>query len=121
MTLQPDLIEIPLRWKRPRVIFVNSMSNLFHADVPLEYIQQCFAVMEEAEQHTFQILTKRAERVAELASSLPWPDNVWMGTSVENADYVWRIHELVKVPAPIRFLYCRTVARTNPAIAAERD
>jgi len=104
LTLQPDALETPLRWKRPRVIFVNSMSDLFHADVPLEYIQQCFAVMQEAEQHTFQILTKRADRVAELAAALPWPDNVWMGTSVENADYTWRIHELVKVPAHVRFL-----------------
>jgi protein gp37 len=104
LTLQPDTLEAPLRWKRPRMIFVNSMSDLFHADVPLEYIQQCFSVMEKAEQHTFQILTKRAERVAELASSLPWPDNLWMGTSVENADYVWRIHELIRVPARIRFL-----------------
>jgi protein gp37 len=104
LTLQPDALEIPLRWKRPRMIFVNSMSDLFHVNVPLEYIQQCFAVMQEARQHTFQILTKRAERVAELALSLPWPDNVWMGTSVENADYTWRIRELIKVPARIRFL-----------------
>jgi protein gp37 len=104
LTLQPDALEIPLRWKRPRVIFVDSMSDLFHGDVPLEYIQQCFSAMEKAEQHTFQILTKRAERVAELASSLPWPDNVWIRTSVENADYVWRIRELIKVPVRIRFL-----------------
>ncbi len=104
LTLQPDALDAPLHWKRPRVIFVNSMSDLFHADVPLEYIQQCFSVMQEAEQHTFQILTKRADRVAELAAALPWPDNVWMGTSVENADYIWRIHELVKVPARVRFL-----------------
>jgi len=104
LTLQPDALEVPLRWKRPRIIFVNSMSDLFHDSIPLSYIQQCFAVMVSAQQHTFQILTKRAERVAELASFLPWPDNVWMGTSVENADYVWRIHELAKVPARIRFL-----------------
>jgi protein gp37 len=104
LTLQPDALDAPLNWKRPRVIFVNSMSDLFHVDVPLEYIRQCFAVMKEAAQHTFQILTKRADRVAEVAPELPWPDNVWMGTSVENADYVWRIHSLVKVPARVRFL-----------------
>jgi len=104
LTLQPDALDAPLHWKRPRVIFVNSMSDLFHKDVPLDYIQRCFAVMQQASQHTFQILTKRPERVAELAAKLPWPSNVWMGTSVENADYTWRIHELVKVPAHIRFL-----------------
>ena len=104
LTLQPDALETPLRWKKPRVIFVNSMSDLFHKDVPLDYIQRCFEVMEQASQHTFQVLTKRPERVVELADKLPWPDNVWMGTSVENKDYVWRIHELRKVPAKIRFL-----------------
>ncbi|HEY1599923.1 MAG TPA: DUF5131 family protein, partial [Pirellulales bacterium] len=81
LTLQPDAIEAPLHWKKPRVIFVNSMSDLFHKDVPLAYIQRCFAVMRQASQHTFQILTKRPERVAECAASLEWPDNVWMGTS----------------------------------------
>src|SRR3990172_10582952 len=71
LTLQPDVLEAPLHWKSPRVIFVNSMSDLFHDDVPLEYIQECFRVMEEASQHTFQILTKRPERTAELADELP--------------------------------------------------
>jgi protein gp37 len=104
LTLQPDALEIPLRWKRPRIIFVNSMSDLFHQDVPLEYIQSCFGVMEKASQHTFQVLTKRPERVAEIHALLRWPRNVWLGTSVENADYVWRIRELRKVPAHVRFL-----------------
>lgn len=104
LTLQPDALETPLRWKKPRVIFVNSMSDLFHKDVPLDYIQQCFEVMEQAKQHTFQVLTKRPERTAELADKLPWPENVWMGTSVENRDYTWRVHELKKVPARVRFL-----------------
>src|SRR4029079_17230580 len=90
LTLQPDALETPLRWRTPRVIFVNSMSDLFHKDVPLEYIQRCFAVMVEASQHTFQILTKRADRVAELCANLPWPSNVWMGTSVESVDYLSR-------------------------------
>ena len=104
LTLHPDLLDAPLGWKKPRVIFVNSMSDLFHRDVPFGFIEQCFRVMEQAHWHTFQVLTKRPERVAKLAMDLPWPRNVWLGTSVENADYVWRVHELTKVPASIRFL-----------------
>jgi protein gp37 len=104
LTLQPDALEAPLHWRTPRVIFVNSMSDLFHKDVPLDYIKRCFAVMEEASQHTFQVLTKRPERVAEIGADLPWPTNVWMGTSIENADYLWRVRSLREVPAQIRFL-----------------
>jgi protein gp37 len=104
LTLQPDVLEVPLHWKKPRMIFINSMSDLFHSDVPLDYIRQCFDVMQQARQHVFQVLTKRPERVAEVADSLPWPENVWMGTSVENAEYVWRVRELAKVPAYVRFL-----------------
>lgn len=104
VTLQPDMVEMPLHWKRPRMIFVNSMSDLFHEDVPAEFIAKCFAVMQRASQHTFQILTKRAERAAELAPHLPWPGNVWMGTTVENANYVNRIRSLTQIPATIRFL-----------------
>lgn len=104
VTLQDDLVELPLRWKTPRVIFVNSMSDLFHRDIPLEFIQRCFATMRKAAQHTFQILTKRPERVAEICDKLPWPENVWMGTSVENEDYVSRITALAEVPAKVRFL-----------------
>ncbi len=104
VTLQPDVLEQPLRWKRPRLIFVNSMSDLFHEDVTEDYIARCFAVMEEAGQHTFQILTKRPERAAELAPRLRWPSNVWMGTSVESAAYVRRIGFLARIPAAIRFL-----------------
>jgi protein gp37 len=104
VTLQPDAVDLPLRWKRPRMIFVNSMSDLFHKDVPNEFIAKCFAVMQQASQHTFQVLTKRPERAAELASHLPWPKNVWMGTSVESADYVHRIRSLVGIPATVRFL-----------------
>jgi protein gp37 len=104
LTLQPDALQIPLKWKKPRVIFVNSMSDLFHVDVPIAYIQQCFAVMSEASHHTFQILTKRADRVAELSAKLPWPENVWMGTSVESVEYLDRVRALQAVPAHIRFL-----------------
>jgi len=104
VTLQPDVVELPLRWKRPRMIFVNSMSDLFHKDVPAEFVARCFAVMERASWHTFQVLTKRPERALELAPHLPWPRNLWMGTSVENARYVTRIGSLIQIPASIRFL-----------------
>jgi len=104
ITLQPDLVGMPLKWKKPRLIFVNSMSDLFHPNVPDEFIAQCFEVMRQAEQHTFQVLTKRPERVVELAGDLPWPSNVWLGTSVENAEWIWRANRLREVPSRIRFL-----------------
>lgn len=104
LTTQPDALQIPLKWKRPRMIFVNSMSDLFHSDVPTDYIQLCFSVMETASQHTFQVLTKRPDRALELASLLPWAHNIWIGASVENADYVWRIDSLRPIPAHVRFL-----------------
>jgi protein gp37 len=104
VTLQPDILELPLRWKLPRTIFVNSMSDLFHQDVPDDYIRQCFSVMQRAPQHTFQVLTKRPERAAKMSRKLPWAANIWMGTSIENQDYVWRAEMLAKVPAAIRFL-----------------
>ena len=104
ITLQEDLLELPLKWKRPRKIFVNSMSDLFHPDVPLDYIQRCFDVMRRCPQHTFQILTKRSKRLREVADQLVWADNIWMGVNVENADVVGRINDLRQVPAAIRFL-----------------
>jgi protein gp37 len=104
VTLHPQTLEVPLRWKRPRMIFVNSMSDLFHEEVPLEYIQEIFAVMQRAEQHTFQILTKRHERLSELAETLPWPANVWMGVSIENQRFVHRADHLRQVPAAVRFI-----------------
>jgi protein gp37 len=104
LTLQPDVLAVPLLWRRPRMIFVNSMSDLFHDDVPSEYISRCFAVMQQASQHKFQVLTKRPQRVAKMADELPWPPNVWLGTSVENTRYFSRIHLLASVPARIHFL-----------------
>lgn len=104
VTLQPDTLTLPLRWKAPRLIFVNSMSDLFHEAVPTAYIRDVFATMERASRHTFQVLTKRAERLEALASEISWPRNVWMGVSVENADYTWRIGHLRRVPASVRFL-----------------
>ncbi|WP_334078139.1 phage Gp37/Gp68 family protein [Paenibacillus sanfengchensis] len=104
LTLHPDLIELPLSWKKPRRIFVNSMSDLFHKDVPLDFIQRVFDVMEKAPWHTFQILTKRSDRLLELAPHLPWPPNVWQGVSVENQKVIYRIDHLRAIPATIKFL-----------------
>jgi len=106
LTLQPHMLEKPLGWKRPLRVFVNSMSDLFHADVPEEYIQQVFDVMRRASWHQFQVLTKRAERLAELSPAIAWPDNVWMGVSVESADYAFRVDRLRQTGARVRFLSC---------------
>jgi len=104
LTLQSDQLELPMRWRQPRRIFVNSMSDLFHENIPVEYIQQVFDVMRRADQHVFQILTKRAERLEELAPRLNWPRNVWQGVSVESQAYAWRIDHLRRVPAAVRFV-----------------
>lgn len=106
VTLHEDLITLPLKWKQPRVIFVNSMSDLFHAKVPLEFIQRVFETMEKCPQHIFQILTKRSQRLKDVAGQLPWPKNVWMGVSVEEERANWRVYDLQKVPAAVRFLSC---------------
>ena len=104
LRLVEDAVDEPRRWRRPRIVFVNSMSDLFHDRVPLEFIQGVFATMEACPQHTFQVLTKRADRLVEIAEHLHWPENVWMGVSVENEDYRWRIDRLREVPAHVRFL-----------------
>ncbi|MFC1844826.1 DUF5131 family protein [Thermodesulfobacteriota bacterium] len=104
VTLHHDLVELPLKWKKPRVIFVNSMSDLFHKKVPDSFIKSVFQTMAKAPQHTFQVLTKRAERLVEISQSLDWTDNIWMGVTVESGDYKNRINLLRKVPASIRFL-----------------
>jgi len=104
LTLHPELLEEPLTWAKPQYIFVNSMSDLFHWDVPLEFIQRIFDVMRRAYWHQFQVLTKRAERLLELDPQLEWPENVWMGVSVENADYAHRIDLLRRTHAEIKFL-----------------
>jgi len=104
LTLHEHALEAPLSWKKPQVVFVNSMSDLFHRDVPTEFIQQVFSVMRRASWHTFQVLTKRSERLAELSSQIDWPDNVWMGVSVETQDYAFRIDHLRQTGARTRFL-----------------
>jgi len=98
------MLGLPLRWKQPHTVFVNSMSDLFHDDVPTSFIQAIFDVMRRAPWHTFQVLTKRSERLAELDPLLEWPANVWMGVSVENTDYEYRIDHLRASGAAIKFL-----------------
>jgi protein gp37 len=100
----PDRLDQPLRWKRPRMIFVNSMSDLFHERIPASFIAQVFATMKQAEHHTFQILTKRHERLAEIGPRLDWPANVWMGVSIENRRFVERADYLRQIPSVIRFI-----------------
>ena len=104
VTLHHDLLNLPSGWRRPRRVFVNSMSDLFHDRVPLGFIQKVHDTIEQCPQHTFQILTKRPERALKCASSLPWPPNLWMGTSVENAACTHRIDTLRLIPAQVRFL-----------------
>jgi len=105
-TLHWDLVSQPLRWKKPRTVFVNSMSDLFQVDVTAEFIAAVFGTMAATPQHTPQILTKRSERLLELAPYLPWPENVWMGVSVEDDRVVQRVRDLQRVPAKVRFLSC---------------
>jgi protein gp37 len=104
LRLWPHRLEQPLRWSRPRMIFVNSMSDLFHERIPAAYIAAVFEVMVRAERHTFQILTKRHARLVELAPDLPWPRNVWMGVTIENRRFVHRADYLRDVPAAVRFI-----------------
>jgi protein gp37 len=104
LTYHPDVLSLPLTWKRPRRIFVNSMSDLFHEDVPIEWIREGFKVMAATPWHTYQILTKRADRVRRLGPELDWPPNVWMGVSIENQVYAFRARRLREVAAAVRFL-----------------
>lgn len=104
LTLQPHMLDIPLRMKKPRMIFVNSMSDLFHKDVPLSYIRDVFDVMGTAHWHTYQILTKRSDRLLELSGQLDWSPQVWMGVSVESNEYAFRIDHLRQTPAKTKFL-----------------
>ena len=104
LTLHESMLSVPLRWKSPQLIFVNSMSDLFQKGVPLEFIQKVFGTMHAANWHVFQVLTKRAERLLECDPQLQWPDNVWMGVSVENQKYTFRIDHLRRTRAKIKFL-----------------
>jgi protein gp37 len=106
ITLHEDVVDLPRSWRTSRTIFVNSMSDLFHKDIPLDFIQRVFATMRDCPQHTFQILTKRSDRVLAVASKIEWPRNVWMGVSVEDSRVLSRIDDLRRVPAETRFLSC---------------
>ena len=104
LTLHEHMLERPLQWKKPQLIFVNSMSDLFHKDVPLKYIHQVFDVMRRAHWHNFQVLTKRSQRLFDLSDEIDWPENVWMGVSVETQKHTYRIDHLRQTGAKIKFL-----------------
>ena len=104
VTCHPDLLNIPLKWKKPKTIFVCSMGDLFHKDVPVSFIKSIFTIMNKAHWHTFQVLTKRSKRLHKLKDRLKWTDNIWVGVSVENHNLIKRIDRLREVPANIRFL-----------------
>jgi protein gp37 len=106
VTIHPDTLDVPLLWRTPRLVFVNSMSDLFHAKVPLGFVRDVFDVMRDTPQHTYQVLTKRSRRLRVLADKLNWPDNVWMGVSVESEDVLVRIDDLRGMPAKVKFLSC---------------
>ena len=111
-----EALDVPRMWREPRVVFVNSMSDLFHARVPLDYLQRVFEVMRETPRHSYQLLTKRAVRLAKVAAQLDWPANVWMGVSVESADEVRRIDELRRVPAAVRFVSAEPLLGPLPSL-----
>lgn len=104
LRLWPERLELPLHWKRPRRIFVTSMGDLFHNEVPDDFIRQVFDVMVKADWHIYQVLTKRSGRLARLGPSLPWAPHIWAGVSVENNRYSWRVDQLRRVPAHVRFI-----------------
>jgi len=104
LTLQEQALELPLQWRKPRTVFVNSMSDLFHKDVPTSFIHRVFDVMRKAYWHQFQVLTKRADRLQLMSKELTWAPNIWMGVSVENQDYSFRIDHLRQTTAHIKFL-----------------
>ena len=104
LTTHPHLLQEPLKWTRPQVVFVNSMSDLFHENVPVDFIQEVFRTMSRTQHHIFQVLTKRSHRLLELSSILPWPENVWMGVTVEHPDYIFRIKHLKESGAKTRFV-----------------
>lgn len=116
VTLDESALSLPTTWRLGRVIFVNSMSDLFHKSVPDSFVKRVFDVMESCPQHTFQVLTKRPERTAAMSKDLPWPENVWMGTSVETRRYYERVRLLQRVPAKVRFLSCEPLLGDLPRL-----
>lgn len=119
LTLHPNELKKPYKWRKPRIIFVNSMSDLFHENVPLEFIQQVFKTMNDTPQHTYQVLTKRSKRLAEVSDQLNWTDNIWMGVSVEDQRVSNRIDDLKKCGARIKFLSCEPLIGELPNLKLE--
>lgn len=119
VTLHPDLLDLPKRWRQPRLIFVNSMSDLFHEDVPFDYIERVFETMRECPKHVFQVLTKRSARLKDLGGKLDWPANVWMGVSVEDERVLSRVDDLRETPALVRFLSCEPLIGPLPNMNLE--
>jgi protein gp37 len=117
LAMHPHALKMPLSWKKPLTIFVNSMSDLFLDEIPTEYIKQVFDVMNRAHWHTFQVLTKRAERLSEICSELPWAENIWMGVSVENSDYTCRVDLLRATAAHVKFLSIEPLLGAIPALS----
>lgn len=120
LTLHPQELDRPKSWKKPQTIFVNSMSDLFHEEVPLEFIQQAFQTMNETPQHTYQVLTKRSERLLEISPKLNWTDNIWMGVSVEDGQVMDRIHHLSQTGAQTKFLSCEPLLGPLPNMQLEK-
>ena len=116
VTLHPDVLKEPNHWVKNRLVFVCSMSDLFHEDVPLVFIQEVFDVMEKNPNHTFQVLTKRSKRLVEIADKLPWPNNIWLGVTVENSKYISRIDDLRKTPAKVKFISAEPLLSKIPDI-----
>lgn len=116
VTTHPAALTVPYRWSEPRLVFVNSMSDLFHAKVPIGFVRDVFAVIADTPQHTYQLLTKRSRRMRTLADRLVWPDNLWVGVSVENQDSMFRINDLRQVPAAVRFLSCEPLIGRLPSL-----
>ena len=120
VTTHEESLEIPLEWKRPKMIFVNSMSDLFHEQIPLEFIHKVFDVMRRSSWHQFQVLTKRSQRLIELAPFISWPQNVWMGVSVENEAHLYRVDHLRQIEARIKFLSLEPLLGPLPSLDLNR-
>jgi protein gp37 len=119
LTLHDGALELPLKWKKPQTIFVNSMSDLFHKDVPVEFIANVFDVMRRADWHRYQILTKRSDRLLELSPQLPWKPHIWMGVSVESLRYIFRIDHLRNTGAAVKFLSLEPLLGPLPGLVLE--
>jgi len=119
LRMHEHMLDLPLSWRKPRMIFVNSMSDLFHRAVPVEFIQRVFDVMRQASRHTFQVLTKRSERLLRLSRQLLWPGNVWAGVSVENQDHAFRIEHLTQTTTQVKFLSLEPLLGPLPTLNLE--